>query len=486
MFDFGSSTADFTYMLLGKKMMEHSWTLGAAQIEQTLLMNTLEQNNALHRINLDNLKVQELDVRKYKEDYFISIAEGADYEKTLILDIQEIGRDGKPIQTGISAAGNPKYKKIQIPVRVNDDTIENCVKNYSVGSIFENNQPVGNFSWYEACERFFTTMRTRLQAAGCPCKTIVLTGGASKMYFVRQLCNKIFPDATICAQANPSYSVSVGLCYLGKSVDLLPRLIEERKAELAETTQKAIKQSIAGISEEIAEVYCNAVLDSLKTCSGTMTVRQLTEKLSADAKQAVPATQPIQISENRLRKLAAELGKAAQKHAKETVAAVYPGLTGSLQAQFHSQKMDELTSNLQFNLDVGKVLNQLNLTGFISNMITTVLVVIVGIVLAMIPGVNIILFVLGSLAIGVVYDIVSNWVNSHPGFEIRRTERLAQNFQSRFDRNKTDLAASIAIELAAAFEKEDAFGTDFKDYVDSICDVSRALTETMALKRFEN
>ena len=68
-FDFGSLTADCTYLLLGRKQEEHSWTLGAGRIEQNLT------DIALRRLDMsqffsEDIRRMPLWTRSDKEAYF--------------------------------------------------------------------------------------------------------------------------------------------------------------------------------------------------------------------------------------------------------------------------------------------------------------------------------------------------------------------------------------------------------------------------------
>lgn len=94
-FDFGSSTADFTYMQLGKYLIERSWMLGASEIEKGMLRQILAENG----LSMADVHPQEIGaltyrMREQKEKYY-SDGGGDPY----IIQISKLDENGDPIVT---------------------------------------------------------------------------------------------------------------------------------------------------------------------------------------------------------------------------------------------------------------------------------------------------------------------------------------------------------------------------------------------------
>lgn len=197
-FDFGSSTADCTYMQQGLRRFDFSWDLGASKIE-TLMLSEIdkeyENKNADAVPYTPNMKKDaEIRVRKWKETYFKDGLEG----------------------------------KIHIDFN-DDDDFSSKWTGERVTQLLEHHEfiPDGvlqlSGSWYNLCERFMQEAKRRLIGKPLarmdgfisPCKTIILTGGASQMGFIEEIARRVFPDADniIHDQNVCSYTVSDGLAW---------------------------------------------------------------------------------------------------------------------------------------------------------------------------------------------------------------------------------------------------------------------------------
>ena len=211
-FDFGSSTADCTYMLLGQKILEFSWTLGASEIESTMTRLAYKEAQKNQKFNATPESFLECDnyMREAKESYY----SGA------------FGSNGHPM-FGIfkKADGEAIYQ----PIIINDDFMNKVVGEEKINILCDStNQETG--SWHSLCEKFFKAAKEALKKENAPIGTIVLTGGASKMNFIYELCGEVFkdiPKLKIILETNPSHTVSNGLGW----VSLTDRRVAECKKD---------------------------------------------------------------------------------------------------------------------------------------------------------------------------------------------------------------------------------------------------------------
>lgn len=261
-FDFGSSTADCTYMQQGLRRFDFSWKLGASEIEKLMLAAIQEEYEDAKKEPMaftPNKKVRaEIDVRKWKEEYFKDKVEG------------------------------------MIPIVFND-TRSGCFLSYwdceRVNQLLKDDtfNTSGEFpqsgSWYDLCERFMQEAKRRLIGKPLaridgfisPCKTIILTGGASQMGFIEEIAQKVFPDATIVHnQKVCSFTVSDGLAWyslIDANYDGCKERItaeaerytfDSLKAEILKDAIPAVKKHILVSAEEWSENPQDASLQDLQ------------------------------------------------------------------------------------------------------------------------------------------------------------------------------------------------------------------------------
>lgn len=263
-FDFGSSTADCTYMLLGRQIMEYSWDLGASLIEQQLMMNALLEAKKTDRTATPAAVLNKMlrDLRMAKEAYYQS------------------GEEGE-IVCKFSCADNKVLKQM---VEVNRDTMEQVTAGDKV-SIKADSVTVKTGSWQQLCKEFLEKGKAYLKDNSLPCKAIVLTGGASHMDFIAKLCREVFGrDITIKRDKNPSYCVATGLSWIAIADERHDACIEDAKKLLREDTTCNYETMKRAIQDNL----CSHVFDvvSAETISwaqmpGDLPVKELEDQIRA-------------------------------------------------------------------------------------------------------------------------------------------------------------------------------------------------------------
>lgn len=255
-FDFGSSTADCTYIQQGLRRFDFSWDLGASKIEQLMLSEIEDESAAAVRYTPNMQKDAEIRVRKWKEEHFKDGLEG----------------------------------KIHIDFN-DDDEFSSKWTSERVKQLLEHHEfiqtgvPQQSGSWYDLCERFMQEAKRRLVVKPLaridgfisPCKTIILTGGASQMGFIEEITQKVFPDATIVHnQKVCSFTVSDGLAWyslIDANYDGCKERItaeaerytfDSLKAEILKDAIPAVKKHILVSAEEWSENPQDASLQDLQ------------------------------------------------------------------------------------------------------------------------------------------------------------------------------------------------------------------------------
>lgn len=250
-FDLGSSTIDCTYMLLGKKLIEFSWNLGASSIERLWTKKAIADATREHynktgeffevsyasRADLENL------LRQHKEQYFSKIY--GDY-----LDVDE------EIVNKLSGNSNKRYIKAHI--NLTEETM-----NEILDTPFDQDDEIRwqdrryRGSWKNLLKQFFETARELTVGADCPVKTIVITGGASRMDFVRTICAEVFVPQVkfdnIMLGSDPEFTVSDGLGWVSLSEANRPTYIENAKKKVKDNASVSVFQ----LRDKIINRLCN-------------------------------------------------------------------------------------------------------------------------------------------------------------------------------------------------------------------------------------
>ncbi|HCF30481.1 MAG TPA: hypothetical protein DEV81_25520, partial [Cyanobacteria bacterium UBA11049] len=195
--DIGSSTTDFT---LVKSLAEFPLdfgrnTLGASLIDKSILARTLanhEQRTLLEKVfkQHPHHKLRcELQCRKAKEDYFSN--------ELLYSNSESFARGFESISPQL----------FFIP-QVNKAMMEEIL-----------NQPLPELehkSWVQAFREAVSEAKEKLAIQGIVPEVLLMTGGASRMQFTRQICQEIFPKSELRPDPEPERAIALGLARVGR------------------------------------------------------------------------------------------------------------------------------------------------------------------------------------------------------------------------------------------------------------------------------
>lgn len=252
--DFGSSTIDFTYLnSILSKPIDDGCPCGASQVERTLLEYAMDKSSdyameqfaQLYRNKKDSIPYNQIlyQFRVAKEQFY-SNPLMRDFR--LVLDFEDItSSDGSPI----SGSGSFKISR----QKVND------VLNEYIEQI---KQEVVKF---------------KEELKGQPVVGVFLTGGASRMDFVRQIFMEVFnlDEAHCPSDDNPSVIVSQGVAHLSYADIVTKGIAEELKKKAHEAISKYDWKSNLthilheGIKVEIissADIFMQRYRDGLIGC----------------------------------------------------------------------------------------------------------------------------------------------------------------------------------------------------------------------------
>ena len=269
--DIGSSTLDFAYIVGGRETGVGTFgdiALGGGILDEELLHLCVEQSrdkDAIRRVFQESrswYSYCEIEARRLKEEYYTRLL---DDPSASVKKVLRICYDGVQKLT-LKLDGDLARQLTEKPL--------NALQGRSFTQAVQ-----------DALDH-----AVRLTADDPPC-LVLLTGGASRMPFFRQLCREAFREAAVVCCPEPEFSIAKGLSYAGwidSNLREFRKAIEKEITEerVAYTARKAIPQLIPPVTEAlvnllIEEAAVPVVTDWQKGRIGTM------EEMDAQLKQRV-------------------------------------------------------------------------------------------------------------------------------------------------------------------------------------------------------
>lgn len=269
-FDFGSSTADCTYMLLGRKILEFSWTLGASAIEREMTKAALRQvvGNASFIPNEVSMYNVINNMRGYKETFYTHQSRNT------------LPSEGyKQLCTFANYDNSQEFDSI---ITINEALMDQITRTTLI-NITCDSVTSKTGSWQELCRQFFETAKREITSAiyvtgfdsngqpqteKCTVDTVVLTGGASQMDFIEDICKEVFNEEGMTIVRNkttPSFTVSTGLAW----ISIADSNVETCKKAAKKALLKNEKCSTATLKDKIAnslyDLLCPELINAAKT-----------------------------------------------------------------------------------------------------------------------------------------------------------------------------------------------------------------------------
>ena len=269
--DIGSSTLDFAYIVGGRETGVGTFgdiALGGGILDEELLRLCVEQSrerDAIRRVFQESrswYSYCEIEARRLKEEYYTRLL---DDPTASVKKVLRICYDGVQKLT-LKLDGDLARQLTEKPL--------NALQGRSFTQAVQ-----------DALDH-----AVRLTADDPPC-LVLLTGGASRMPFFRQLCREAFRDAAVVCCPEPEFSIAKGLSYAGwidSNLREFRKAIEKEITEerVAYTARKAMPQLIPPVTEALVDLLIEeaavpVVTDWQKGRIGTM------EEMDAQLKQRV-------------------------------------------------------------------------------------------------------------------------------------------------------------------------------------------------------
>lgn len=237
--DIGSSTLDFAYIVGGRETGVGTFgdiALGGGILDEELLHLCVEQSrerDAIRRVFQESrswYSYCEIEARRLKEEYYTRLL---DDPSTSVKKVVRICYDGVQKLT-LKLDGDLARQLTEKPL--------NALQGRSFTQAVQ-----------DALDH-----AVRLTADDPPC-LVLLTGGASRMPFFRQLCREAFRDAAVVCCPEPEFSIAKGLSYAGwidSNLREFRKAIEKEITEerVAYTARKAMPQLIPPVTEALVDL----------------------------------------------------------------------------------------------------------------------------------------------------------------------------------------------------------------------------------------
>jgi hypothetical protein len=244
--DLGSSTLDATHIVGGTRdeKLDSGIALGGSLIEKEILRRALERNP-----------------RRQEIEAFFASPEG----KTARTKAEVVCRERKETFWN----NEEEYQQTPLTALISIRSglsLEVALDDREMKDIVECALPTLQWkSWKATFLDVLRKLQGRFEGYGSPPRALVLTGGASRMSFVPDLCRQVFPDTDLIHCSPPEETVALGLArwgyiFLQTSAfseevaafcrDELPALISSHSDSLSESlceaTAKGVASQVAG------------------------------------------------------------------------------------------------------------------------------------------------------------------------------------------------------------------------------------------------
>lgn len=244
--DIGSSTLDFAYIVDGRETGVGTFgdvRLGGGLLDAELLRRSVEKNRQRGELQAVLSECRswksycEIEARRLKEQFFERL------ESDPAVSVQ------KRIQVC--------YDGVQkLTMTLTADEMEEIIRAPL--------EELGGQCFLKALTD--ALQNAREMTAQRPPKLLLLTGGASRMPFFRDLCRETFENAVVVCCPEPEFSIAKGLAYAGWIDENLRAFRQEIRSEItdarvADIARNALPELLPGVTSALSElVLCEAAI----------------------------------------------------------------------------------------------------------------------------------------------------------------------------------------------------------------------------------
>lgn len=412
-FDLGSSTLDFTYLSDTEKPIDYGYNLGASIIDNAILENMILKDDDVKEFvgkypeYRDALKFKG---RKFKEDAY--------------------GRNEDSKTIGGFPLGN-----IISDTEDSYDDYADCYVKLRIANLGELNDMVNSTTHYmdelkKALEDYKTT-----KIPGKTVNGVFLTGGASRMNFIRPIISEAFNlplEKVKIDNDNPSLTISRGIALLGATDATTTILVSELKKSLPSmiNNDKMLSSLVDSLAKNITKEAWNAVD---KACSSwvktgsTTDEDELKQKLEREVKSFQTHTVPGIINRT-IQSFLKEGTEDVRKKMNEIISRYAPGREISSSGSVNVGDVKAINDSLsEMSATISKICDS------ITNVVSDVLWAALGI------------FLFGLFS--VAYYVIKGAINFFRSDEDKRKDKAEKILDKKYEVT-SEVESKLKIELA--------------------------------------
>ncbi len=276
--DAGSSTTDFTFVAdLSEKSLKASdfgeVSLGGGLIDRMVLDRSIARHKQAGQIAeiLDRYPAYaarcEFEARRVKEMYFTQQLRGSGLRCESALKLY----------VGI--------RPITVDIAVSDDEMKSILNSPLI--------ELGGRSFLGTYREALNNAKKEL-ADSLP-ETILLTGGASRMPLIGEICREVFPGAQVLRGLEPEYAIARGLCHalrIDRKIQGFSGAVDDliRSDDMEELVMSRLNALYEAVSVPITDRLVDAVAPevfSLWRAGGLKTINDISDEIAVRAKLAL-------------------------------------------------------------------------------------------------------------------------------------------------------------------------------------------------------
>ncbi len=297
--DVGSSTTDFAYIVDGQEKRIGTFghiNLGGGLIDALILEDAIA--GAPHKEALESIFQEEpswkhfaeLSARRLKEMYFLTPDAAPFYDTAMIY-----------------------YDHPPLPVKfeITAEKMERLL-----------NAPVGALHGRSFKESLEVTLKDAVTATRAnPPQVLVLTGGASRMAFLKEACQEAFPRAILTVAGEPEYTTAKGLCYAARIDNRMERFQKEvteyfESGSITSHVDEKLEDLAAAIAPPLTDYILNdavvpAVLNWRQGAGGSL--NELEKRLGKQIESLLSAPEATELMKPYIKTWSMELISLIQK-----------------------------------------------------------------------------------------------------------------------------------------------------------------------------
>lgn len=476
-FDFGSLTADCTYMLLGRKIIEFSWELGASKIERQMTMaahKQAQETNGPFKTKATSFVDVEDNLRTAKEFYYS----------------HKYPPHGHPM---ICAFEKDKGGFVNQAICIDDNYMQQIIEGTSI-EVLCDSKTLKKGTWKELCEQFFDDAKNRVgnatfmmeddsgnrKAMKCTIDNIVLTGGASGMDFVYESCKNRFPNVIITRDKISSHTVSNGLGWVAVSDSNLIVCHDAAKRKIGENAECSVVSLRRNVSNALFNKLSDIVVAQTSkwaNASGdNLSVRDLQNSIKAYMGRPDVEKEIMDICRGEIASWKNVLSSSMENAVNEQVAKLYSenvakGIMIPKDVWVQLQQ-GALASN---NIDITQALNNIDLGGVLNFIAKIIAKIVIWIVVWVLSAETYGLSILGGILASAATDLLLTDDNLDKKRKRSIRLKVAKKIKPKLQEEKSN--------VMKAFDED--FEKQTEGYDAMIDDTLTKAFEIVTLKRFE-